>query len=160
MMGITLATGVVLALALAGGVGLSASLVDQYSAQAAGTTQPSPSAPTQDGEPSGEPGDPTEVSTPGELGSPSQDPESSQPPGHDSGPNEGSDDELREDVIHQVVRGDTLSSLSAKYSVSVDQLAEYNEIADVNLIYSGSALRVPYSLIPQVDPETGEIVLP
>lgn len=45
--------------------------------------------------------------------------------------------------VYMIQRGDTLSGISAKVLYSVDELAEYNKIKDVNLIYADSALRVP-----------------
>lgn len=56
---------------------------------------------------------------------------------------------VKEDEVYIVQRGDWLSTISAQYGVSVDQLAEFNGIKNPNLIYTGSALRVPYSEIPQ-----------
>lgn len=115
-------------------------------------------APSQD--PGGEPsGDPTTVPTPGPsdpgepgTGEPGSNPTPNPDPtrGHPGDPgdwNYNSDG----DVIHLITQGDTLSKISAQYGVSVDQLAEYNGIRDVNLIYADSALRVPYLLIPRPD---------
>lgn len=48
--------------------------------------------------------------------------------------------------VYQIQRGDTLSKISAAFGVSVDELAELNHIKDVNLIYTGSALRIPIYL--------------
>lgn len=45
--------------------------------------------------------------------------------------------------VYMIREGDTLSSVSAKVGVSVDHLAAYNRLVDVNRIYAGSALRVP-----------------
>lgn len=39
--------------------------------------------------------------------------------------------------------GDTLCDISRATGFSVDELAEYNDIRDVNLIYAKSVLRVP-----------------
>ena len=47
--------------------------------------------------------------------------------------------------IYIIVPGDTLSGISAATGVSVDKLAYVNGIADVNLIYAGSALEIPVS---------------
>lgn len=44
---------------------------------------------------------------------------------------------------YDVQWGDTLSGVSRSTGVSVDDLARENGIADVNLIYAGSSLRVP-----------------
>lgn len=45
--------------------------------------------------------------------------------------------------IYIIQPGDTLSRLSAVFGYSVDALANFNEIRNVNLIYDGSALRIP-----------------
>lgn len=45
--------------------------------------------------------------------------------------------------VYMIQHGDTLSQISAKLLYSVDELAEYNFIRDVNLIYADSALRIP-----------------
>lgn len=45
--------------------------------------------------------------------------------------------------VYLIAPGDTLTSLSAAFGYSVDELANYNEIRDVNLIYANSSLRVP-----------------
>lgn len=47
--------------------------------------------------------------------------------------------------IYIIAPGDTLSGISAATGVSVDKLAYVNDIADVNLIYAGSALEIPVS---------------
>lgn len=39
--------------------------------------------------------------------------------------------------------GDTLSGISSYVHYSVDELANYNEIRNVDLIYAGSVLRIP-----------------
>lgn len=56
-----------------------------------------------------------------------------------------SDDEetVPADTVWHVEAGDTLASISAETGVSVDALVEHNSIANPNLIYDGSALRVP-----------------
>lgn len=48
-----------------------------------------------------------------------------------------------DDVVYDIVWGDTLTKLSQMTGYSVDFLAEYNHIADPNLIYAGSTLRYP-----------------
>ena len=45
--------------------------------------------------------------------------------------------------VYHIQKGDTLSGISDKVCYSVDELAKYNKISDVNLIYAGSSLRVP-----------------
>lgn len=47
--------------------------------------------------------------------------------------------------IYIIAPGDTLSGISAATGVSVDKLAYVNGIADVNIIYAGSALEIPVS---------------
>lgn len=49
------------------------------------------------------------------------------------------------DVVYTIVSGDTLVSISAETGVSVDMLAEYNSIRNVNVIYEDSSLVIPYS---------------
>lgn len=49
------------------------------------------------------------------------------------------------DTVYVVQPGDTLASVSRKFGISVDMLAKYNQIKNVNLIYANSALRVAYS---------------
>lgn len=44
---------------------------------------------------------------------------------------------------YYVSYGDTLSKISFDTSISVDKLANYNQIRDVNLIYAGSVLQIP-----------------
>jgi LysM domain. len=48
--------------------------------------------------------------------------------------------------IYLVEKGDTLTAVSSRISYSVDEIAEYNHIRDVNLIYAGEVLRVPVSV--------------
>ncbi len=49
----------------------------------------------------------------------------------------------REQTIHIVTWGETLSGISRQYGVSVDAIANANQIRDVNLIYANSALVIP-----------------
>lgn len=46
-------------------------------------------------------------------------------------------------LVHDIVHGETLSSISLFYGVSVDALVTYNEIRNANWIYAGSALQIP-----------------
>ena len=46
-------------------------------------------------------------------------------------------------ITYKVVWGDTLSSISEKYGISVDDIANMNGIRNVDLIYADSALRLP-----------------
>lgn len=45
--------------------------------------------------------------------------------------------------VYIIQHGDTLSELSATLGYSVDELAQYNNIRNVNRIYTGSVLRFP-----------------
>ena len=45
--------------------------------------------------------------------------------------------------MHRVSSGENLSTIAARYGVSVDALARANRLADPNLIVSGSRLRIP-----------------
>lgn len=45
--------------------------------------------------------------------------------------------------VYLIQPGDTLSKLSAVFGYSVDEIANFNQIRNVNLIYDGSALRIP-----------------
>lgn len=45
--------------------------------------------------------------------------------------------------VYLIKQGDTLTSLSAAFGHSVDELANFNQIRNVDLIYADSALRVP-----------------
>lgn len=46
-------------------------------------------------------------------------------------------------MIYVVKKGDTLSAVSRMVGYSVDELAEYNHIKNVNLIYVDESLRIP-----------------
>lgn len=50
-----------------------------------------------------------------------------------------------------VQRGDTLTSISRKFDISVDRLAEINNIQDINLIYPGQVLKIESSRIYRDD---------
>lgn len=45
--------------------------------------------------------------------------------------------------VYNICAGDTLSHLSLRYGVSVNSIAQSNAIVNPNLIYAGSALRIP-----------------
>lgn len=53
-----------------------------------------------------------------------------------------------EDTIYSIQEGDTLTDISAQFGISVDYLADYNAVRDVNVISEGAALRVPFVYIP------------
>ena len=46
-------------------------------------------------------------------------------------------------MVYLIQPGDTLSQISAAFGYSVDKLANFNEIRNVNLIYAHSALQIP-----------------
>lgn len=46
-------------------------------------------------------------------------------------------------MVYMIQSGDTLTSISATLGYSVDEIANFNQIRNVNLIYANSALRVP-----------------
>lgn len=46
-------------------------------------------------------------------------------------------------MIYLVKKGDTLSGISGIVGYSVDELAKYNHIKNVNRIYTGESLRIP-----------------
>ena len=48
------------------------------------------------------------------------------------------------DLIYIIQKNDTLSKISAGFGYSVDELATYNKITNVNLIYTGSSIRIPH----------------
>jgi LysM repeat protein len=52
------------------------------------------------------------------------------------------------DTIYLIQNGDTLTSISAKLGVSIDAIAAYNAVRDVNVISAGAALRVPFIYVP------------
>lgn len=72
---------------------------------------------------------------------------STQHPGHPGDPGWWEYDAAGE-VVHFVQWGDTLSLISREYLVSVNQIAWYNGIEDVNVIYADSVLRIPFGQIP------------
>ena len=45
--------------------------------------------------------------------------------------------------VYDIKPGDTLTSISHEFGFSVDQIANLNQIRDVNVIYAGSSLRIP-----------------
>lgn len=48
-------------------------------------------------------------------------------------------------LVYLIQKDDTLSEISGKVAYSVDELAEYNHIKNVDLIYEGESLRIPAS---------------
>lgn len=57
-------------------------------------------------------------------------------------------EEQASDWVYVIRWGDTLSQISLDTGVSVERLAEYNAILDIDLIYADAVLRIPYLLIP------------
>lgn len=73
------------------------------------------------------------------------DPDTPDVPGVPATPTSADVSDNRIHSIYIIQPGDTLSGISAATGVSVDKLALANDIADVNLIYAGSALVIPVS---------------
>ena len=48
-----------------------------------------------------------------------------------------------ENLVYIVRPGDTLSKISGKTFYSVDELAEYNHIENVNMLYCDESIRIP-----------------
>lgn len=70
-----------------------------------------------------------------------------------SPPDRGSDQPpapAPEDTIYAIQAGDTLTSISAKLGVSVDAIAEFNAVRDLDVISAGAMLRLPYVYVPPV----------
>ena len=47
------------------------------------------------------------------------------------------------DTVYTVVKGDTLSGIASKYGTTYQKLAEYNGIANPNIIYVGQKIKIP-----------------
>ena len=45
-------------------------------------------------------------------------------------------------ILYVVKRGNTLSQIAREFGVSVEQIAELNDIKNINLIYVGEVLRI------------------
>lgn len=54
----------------------------------------------------------------------------------------------QEDKVYYIQDGDTLTKLSAQFGMSVDYIAEYNAVRDVDVISEGSVLRTPFIYEP------------
>lgn len=52
------------------------------------------------------------------------------------------------DEVYYIQEGDTLTMLSEQFDMSVDYIAEYNAVRDVDLISEGAALRMPAGYEP------------
>ena len=55
------------------------------------------------------------------------------------------------DEIYYIQNGDTLTDLSARFGMSIDYIADYNAVRDVNVISEGAALRVPFIFVPPAE---------
>lgn len=53
-----------------------------------------------------------------------------------------------ENELYYIQAGDTLTTLSAKFDLSVDYIAEYNAVRDVDVISEGAVLRMPFDYDP------------
>lgn len=62
----------------------------------------------------------------------------------------------QEDVIHTVVRGETLGTIAQQYGVTVDEIAAANNITNVNVIAVGQQLVIPLSTTGTDESETGD----
>lgn len=94
-------------------------------------------ASTRSGAPEAPPTPPTGVQTP--VADPST------PPDRDSDQKEAVQ---QKDTVYTINEGDTLTSISAKLGVSVDAIAAYNAVRDINVISEGAVLRVPSVYVP------------
>ena len=52
--------------------------------------------------------------------------------------------------MHTVARGDTLFRIAKQYGITVNELAEANQINDPTLIYAGQVLIIPGITPPQL----------
>lgn len=52
-------------------------------------------------------------------------------------------DDLEPDIVHVVVRGDTLSRIASRYGSTISQLVEANSIDDPDLIWVGQKIIIP-----------------
>ncbi len=59
--------------------------------------------------------------------------------------------DLNKNKIHLVEVGDTLSSISKKYSTNVDSIKEANNLSDENFIYIGQKLIIPEKTLLELD---------
>ncbi len=84
---------------------------------------------------------------------PEENPSASTPGSNDpiTPPDRDSDQEpevRNEDFVYVIQSGDTLTTLSERFGMSVDHLALFNDVIDTNVISEGAALRVPASYAP------------
>ena len=57
-------------------------------------------------------------------------------------------------IIHVVKRGDTLSSISKKYSIKKESIIKVNKLVDENYIFIGQNLKIVENLIPENNNDT------
>ena len=57
-------------------------------------------------------------------------------------------------IIHVVKRGDTLSSISKKYSIKKESIIKVNKLVDENYIFIGQNLKIVENLIPENNKKT------
>jgi len=57
--------------------------------------------------------------------------------------------EISETIIHVVKKGDTLSSISKKYSIKKETILKVNKLLDENYIFIGQNLKIVENLIPE-----------
>ena len=50
-------------------------------------------------------------------------------------------------IVYTVANGDVLGGIALRFGVTVDQIATWNKIKDVNLIYSGQKLTIYATVI-------------
>ena len=56
--------------------------------------------------------------------------------------------DFSEIIIHVVKKGDTLSSISKKYSIKKESIIKVNNLLDENYIFIGQNLKIVENLIP------------
>ena len=61
-------------------------------------------------------------------------------------------------ITYTVTRGDTLLSISGRYTTSVSAIANQNNLANTNLIYPGQVLTIPVGSGPSDEPLSNTIV--
>ena len=62
-------------------------------------------------------------------------------------------EELNNGKIHMVKEGDTLSSISKRYSINIKSLIEANNLSDENYIYIGQKLNIPEKITINLNTE-------
>lgn len=62
------------------------------------------------------------------------------------------------ETVYTVKSGDTLSGIAAKYGTTYQKLADYNGIANPNIIHVGQKIRIPGAKAEAWTPKVGDIV--